>query len=65
MPRTAIREDASMNLAVVDELCERFPELDFVLMESGGDTLSATFQSRIGRSDDLCHRRVGGRQDSA
>jgi urease accessory protein len=46
-PHTAIREDASMNLAAVDELCHRFPELDFVLVESGGDNLSATFSPEL------------------
>ncbi len=46
-PHTAIREDASMNLAAVDELCERFPDLDLVLVESGGDNLSATFSPEL------------------
>jgi urease accessory protein len=46
-PHTAIREDASMNLAAVDELCGRFPDLDFVLVESGGDNLSATFSPEL------------------
>ncbi len=46
-PHTAIREDASMNLAAVDELCERWPELDFVLVERGGDNLSATFSPEL------------------
>jgi len=46
-PHTAIREDASMNLAAVDDLCERWPELDFVLVESGGDNLSATFSPEL------------------
>lgn len=46
-PHTAIREDASMNLAAVDELCERFDNLDFVLVESGGDNLSATFSPEL------------------
>lgn len=46
-PHTAIREDASMNLAAVDELCERFGDLDFVLVESGGDNLSATFSPEL------------------
>jgi len=46
-PHTAIREDASMNLAAVDELCERWPELDFILVESGGDNLSATFSPEL------------------
>ncbi|HHM04337.1 MAG TPA: urease accessory protein UreG [Gammaproteobacteria bacterium] len=46
-PHTAIREDASMNLAAVDELNRRFPELDLVLVESGGDNLSATFSPEL------------------
>lgn len=46
-PHTAIREDASMNLAAVDELCERFPNLDIVFIESGGDNLSATFSPEL------------------
>ncbi len=46
-PHTAIREDASMNLAAVDELCERFDGLDFILVESGGDNLSATFSPEL------------------
>ena len=39
-PHTAIREDASMNLAAVDELCERWKDLDFVMVESGGTILA-------------------------
>ncbi|MGY6214635.1 urease accessory protein UreG [Methylolobus aquaticus] len=46
-PHTAIREDASMNLAAVDELCERWKDLDFVMVESGGDNLSATFSPEL------------------
>jgi len=46
-PHTAIREDASMNLAAVDELCRRFPDVDLVLIESGGDNLSATFSPEL------------------
>src|SRR5918993_1169726 len=42
-PHTAIREDASMNLEAVDEMVSRFPDIDLVLIESGGDNLSATF----------------------
>lgn len=42
-PHTAIREDASMNLEAVDELAERFPNLDLILIESGGDNLSSTY----------------------
>ncbi len=48
-PHTAIREDASMNLAAVDELQHRFPDLDVVFIESGGDNLSVTFSPE--RSD--------------
>ena len=46
-PHTAIREDASINLAAVQELCEEFPRLDFILVESGGDNLSATFSPEL------------------
>ncbi|MFZ2449679.1 MAG: urease accessory protein UreG [Methylovulum miyakonense] len=46
-PHTAIREDASMNLAAVDELCERWDNLDFIMVESGGDNLSATFSPEL------------------
>ena len=46
-PHTAIREDASMNLAAVEELCERFQNLDLVMVESGGDNLSATFSPEL------------------
>ena len=46
-PHTAIREDASMNLAAIDELQSRFENLDFVLVESGGDNLSATFSPEL------------------
>ncbi|HIF94334.1 MAG TPA: urease accessory protein UreG [Myxococcales bacterium] len=42
-PHTAIREDASMNLAAIDDLCRLFPDLDLILVESGGDNLAATF----------------------
>ena len=46
-PHTAIREDASMNLAAVEDLCNRFPDLDLVFIESGGDNLSATFSPEL------------------
>src|ERR1051326_9005740 len=46
-PHTAIREDASINLAVVAEMRARFPELDLVLIESGGDNLAATFSPEL------------------
>ena len=46
-PHTAIREDASMNLAAVDNLINKFTNLDMVLVESGGDNLSATFSPEL------------------
>ncbi len=46
-PHTAIREDASINLAAVAELSDQFPDLDIVLIESGGDNLSATFSPEL------------------
>ena len=46
-PHTAIREDASINLQAVDKLSEKFPDLDLILLESGGDNLSATFSPEL------------------
>ncbi|MCH4563535.1 MULTISPECIES: urease accessory protein UreG [Halomonas] len=46
-PHTAIREDASMNLAAIDDLQARHPDLELVLVESGGDNLSATFSPEL------------------
>jgi urease accessory protein len=46
-PHTAIREDASMNLAAVDAMSKKFPDLDFIIVESGGDNLSATFSPEL------------------
>ena len=46
-PHTAIREDASMNLNAVDELQGRFPDLDLIMIESGGDNLAATFSPEL------------------
>ncbi|APX21755.1 urease accessory protein [Salipiger profundus] len=46
-PHTAIREDASINLAAIAELTEAHPDLDLVLIESGGDNLSATFSPEL------------------
>jgi urease accessory protein len=46
-PHTAIREDASMNLSAVDELQNRFPDLDVIFIESGGDNLAATFSPEL------------------
>lgn len=46
-PHTAIREDASMNLTAVEELSEKYPQLDIIFIESGGDNLSATFSPEL------------------
>ncbi|ANA14573.1 urease accessory protein UreG [Acetobacter oryzifermentans] len=46
-PHTAIREDASINLAGIAELSERFEKLDLILVESGGDNLAATFSPEL------------------
>ncbi|MDY3960754.1 MAG: urease accessory protein UreG [Romboutsia timonensis] len=46
-PHTAIREDASMNLEAVDELANKFPDIDIIFIESGGDNLSATFSPEL------------------
>jgi urease accessory protein len=46
-PHTAIREDASINLAAVAEMRARFPKLDLLLIESGGDNLAATFSPEL------------------
>lgn len=46
-PHTAIREDASMNLEAIDELITRFPDIDLMFIESGGDNLSATFSPEL------------------
>lgn len=50
-PHTAIREDASINLAAIDELCAVFPDLEIIFIESGGDNLAATFSPELA---DLC-----------
>ncbi|MCP9828468.1 MULTISPECIES: urease accessory protein UreG [unclassified Synechococcus] len=50
-PHTAIREDCSINRAAVEDLEERFPDLDLVLVESGGDNLAASFSPEL---VDLC-----------
>ena len=46
-PHTAIREDASVNLAAVADLCAAIPDLDIILIESGGDNLAATFSPEL------------------
>ncbi|MEG0439179.1 MULTISPECIES: urease accessory protein UreG [Solibacillus] len=46
-PHTAIREDASMNFAAIDELVERHPDVELIFVESGGDNLAATFSPEL------------------
>lgn len=46
-PHTAIREDASMNFAAIDKLIERFPNVELIFIESGGDNLAATFSPEL------------------
>ncbi len=46
-PHTAIREDASINLEAIDRLSEKFPDLEIILVESGGDNLAATFSPEL------------------
>ncbi len=46
-PHTAIREDASINLAAIDSLTSTFPNLDLIIVESGGDNLAATFSPEL------------------
>jgi urease accessory protein len=46
-PHTAIREDASINLAAIEEMNKRFPDLDIIFIESGGDNLAATFSPEL------------------
>lgn len=46
-PHTAIREDCSINLHAVDQMQQRFPDLDIILIESGGDNLAATFSPEL------------------
>lgn len=46
-PHTAIREDASINLAAIEDMCEKFPDLEVIFVESGGDNLAATFSPEL------------------
>ena len=46
-PHTAVRDDPTMNLAAIEEMCERFPDADLVLVESGGDNLTLTFSPAL------------------
>jgi urease accessory protein len=49
-PHTAIREDVSMNMVAVDNMVKRFPDLDLIMIESGGDNLAATFSPELADS---------------
>jgi urease accessory protein len=49
-PHTAIREDVSMNMVAVEKLARRFPDLDIIFIESGGDNLAATFSPELADS---------------
>ena len=64
-PHTAIREDASINLAAVDQMNKRFPDLDLIFVEFGRRQSCRDLLAGTGRPDDLRHRRFGGRQDPA
>ena len=55
-PHTAIREDASMNLEAVDEMMERFPDIELLFIESGGDEPLRYVQSGACGRHDLCYR---------
>lgn len=46
-PHTAVREDPSMNISVIEELEEKHPELDLIIIESGGDNITTTFSPRL------------------
>ena len=64
-PHTAIREDASINLEAVDRMCARFPDLELIFIESGGDNLAATFSPELSDLTDLRDRRGRRREDPA
>ena len=64
-PHTAIREDASINLAAVDDLVRRFPDLDLILIEFGRRQPLGHLLARARRPDALRHRRRRRRQDPA
>jgi urease accessory protein len=58
-PHTAIRENASMNLAAIEDMNRKFPHAELRFIESGGDNLAAAFSPRVGGLGDLCDRRRG------
>ena len=64
-PHTAIREDASINLEAVAEMRRRFPDLDLILIESGGDNLAATFSPELADLTIYVIDVAGRRQDPA
>ena len=59
-PHTAIRDDTTMNAVAIEQLQQRHPDTKLVLLESGGDNLSATFFTGISGCFHLCHRCCGG-----
>ena len=65
LPAHRDSRDASINLEAVDQLNRRFPGLDLIIVESGGDNLSATFSPELSGPDHLCDRRVRRRQAAA
>ena len=62
-PHTAIREDCSINLAAIDAMNKRFPALDLILLESGGDNLAATFSPELADITVYVIDVVGRRED--
>jgi len=58
-PHTAIRENASMNLAAIEDMNRKFPHAELGFVESGGDNLAATFSPELADLNDLCDRRRG------
>ena len=64
-PHTAIREDASINLSAIADMCSRFPSAELCLIESGGRQSRRHLQPGAGRHHHLCDRRGGRREDSA
>ena len=64
-PHTAIREDASMNLEAIDEMIEKFPDIELMFIESGGDNLSRHIQPRACGCHDIRYRRGRRGQDTA
>jgi len=64
-PHTAIREDASMNLAAIDDMNRKFPHAELCFIESGGDNLAATFSPELADLTIYVDRRRGRRKNTA